>query len=245
MAEANFEHSAYSYVQNNPLLYIDLLGLDTLNATIDEIVIIGYVPKKETSWFYDFRVSVGEFLNPLQDHPYFGSRPYDAVDYYRTINAARDPALDLIEFASFASGVGEGIVAARVGMLMVKKGLPLILKRLALRKATKTGSQLLLKPGAANLTQKGLDHIVARHWFTSGAKGAGKFAEGTIGAGLKGMINTTTTHGAFRANTMGRAGTIAEYNFGTVIGTTSSGAPASSLRIDIGTNGNVITAFPF
>lgn len=59
--------------------------------------------------------------------------------------------------------------------------------------AAKGGSQLLLKPGAANLTQKGLDHIVARHWFTSGAKGAGKFAEGTTGAGLKSMINTTTT----------------------------------------------------
>jgi hypothetical protein len=44
---------------------------------------------------------------------------------------------------------------------------------------------------------------------------------------------------------MGRAGTIAEYNFGRVIGTTSSGAPASSLRVVIGTNGNVITAFPF
>ncbi|HTN08239.1 MAG TPA: RHS repeat-associated core domain-containing protein, partial [Flavipsychrobacter sp.] len=111
--------------------------------------------------------------------------------------------------------------------------------------AAKGGSQLLLKPGAANLTQKGLDHIVARHWFTSGAKGAGKFAEGTTGAGLKSMINTTTTQGAFRANTMGRAGTIAEYNFGRVIGTTSSGAPASSLRVVIGTNGNVITAFPF
>lgn len=114
-----------------------------------------------------------------------------------------------------------------------------------LKRAAKGGSQLLLKPGAANLTQKGLDHIVARHWFTSGAKGAGKFAEGTTGAGLKSMINTTTTQGVFRANTMGRAGTIAEYNFGRVIGTTSSGAPASSLRVVIGTNGNVITAFPF
>ena len=109
----------------------------------------------------------------------------------------------------------------------------------------KGGSQLLLKPGAANLTQKGLDHIVARHWFTSGAKGAGKFAEGTTGVSLKSMINTTTTQGVFRANTMGRAGTIVEYNFGRVIGTASSGVPASSLRVVIGTNGNVITAFPF
>ena len=33
----------------------------------------------------------------------------------------------------------------------------------------KEGGQLLLKPASANLTQKGLDHIVVRHWFTSGA----------------------------------------------------------------------------
>lgn len=105
--------------------------------------------------------------------------------------------------------------------------------------------QLLLKPGVANLTQKGLDHIVARHWFSSGAKGAGKFLESTTAKGLKGMINNTTTQGVFRANTMGRAGTIAEYNFGKTIGITSSGAPSSSLRVIIGPNGNVITAFPF
>jgi hypothetical protein len=102
-----------------------------------------------------------------------------------------------------------------------------------------------LKPGAANLTQKGLEHIVARHWFTGGAKGAGKFLEGTTARGLKDMIGSATTNGAFRVNTIGRAGTIAEYNFGRAIGTTSGGAPASSLRVVIGTNGNVITAFPF
>lgn len=58
------------------------------------------------------------------------------------------------------------------------------------------------------------------------------------------MIHTASTQGVFRANTAGRAGTIAEYNFGRVIGTTSCGAPASNLRVVIGTNGNVIT-FPY
>ncbi|MES2619694.1 MAG: hypothetical protein V4615_02500, partial [Bacteroidota bacterium] len=111
--------------------------------------------------------------------------------------------------------------------------------------AAKTGEQLLLSPGAANLTQQGLEHIVARHWFTSGAKGAGKFLEGTTARGLKDMIGTATTKGVFRPNTFGRAGTIAEYNFGNVIGTTSKGLPASNLRVVIGTNGNVISAFPF
>lgn len=144
---------------------------------------------------------------------------------------------DIFSFGS--SSVVKGLIKNTV-----KEGVDATLKQ-GIKEAAKGGGQLLLKPGAANLTQKGLDHIVARHWFTSGAKGAGKFAEGTTGAGLKSMINTTTTQGVFRANTMGRAGTIAEYNFGRVISTTSGGAPASSLRVVIGTNGNVITAFPF
>ena len=59
------------------------------------------------------------------------------------------------------------------------------------------------------------------------------------------MIKTATTQGMFRPNTYGRAGTIAEYNFGRVIGTTSGGAPTSSLRVVLTPNGNVITAFPF
>jgi RHS repeat-associated protein len=112
------------------------------------------------------------------------------------------------------------------------------------KNAAKTSTKLL-GAAPANLTQKGLDHIIARHWFTSGAKGAGKFAQGTTGASLKEMIHTASTQGVFRANTADRAGTIAEYNFGRVIGTTSGGAPASNLRVVIGTNGNVITAFPY
>jgi hypothetical protein len=104
---------------------------------------------------------------------------------------------------------------------------------------------MLLEAGPAKLAQKQLEHIIERHWFTSGAKGAGKFVQETTGLSLKRMIETATTKGIFRPNTMGRAGTIAEFNFGRIIGTTSSGGPASSLRVVIGTNGNVITAFPF
>lgn len=59
------------------------------------------------------------------------------------------------------------------------------------------------------------------------------------------MINTTTTQGVFWANTMGRARTIAEYNFGRAIATTSSGVLASGLRVVIRTNGSIITDFPF
>ncbi len=134
-----------------------------------------------------------------------------------------------------AAGLGAAVVDATGGGL-AKAGVKL---------GAKGGSMLLLKPSAANLTQEGLEHIIARHWFSSGSKGAGKFIEGATAKGLKNMINTTTTQGTFRTNTMERVGTIAEYNFGKVIGTTSSGVPTSRLRVIIAPNGNVITAFPY
>jgi hypothetical protein len=104
---------------------------------------------------------------------------------------------------------------------------------------------LLLNAAPAKLTQDRLEHIIKRHWPASDAKGAGKFLEGTSAQSLKGMIETTTTQGTFRVNSYGRAGTIAEYNFGMPIGTTSSKAPALNLRVVIGPGGNVITAFPY
>jgi len=113
----------------------------------------------------------------------------------------------------------------------------------AVEVAAKASGQLLAAP--ARLTQKGLDHIVARHWFGSSAKGAGKFSQNMTVKQLKSMINQTTTKGVFRPNTLNRVGTIAEYNFGRTIGTNISGRAASNLRVVIGPNGNVITAFPF
>ena len=110
--------------------------------------------------------------------------------------------------------------------------------------AAKTGTQLL-NAAPATLTQKGLNHILARHAFSSTAKGAGKFAQGTTARQLKNLINTATTKGIFRPNTFGRPGTIAEFNFGRTIGTNISGNAATNLRVVIGPNGNVITAFPF
>jgi hypothetical protein len=107
-----------------------------------------------------------------------------------------------------------------------------------------TGTKALA-PSVPNLTQEVLEHIISRHWGTSGAKAAGKFAQGITGTSLKEMIKIAANKGIFRANTGGRAGTIAEYNFGQVIGTTSKGTAATNLRVVIGTNGNVITAFPF
>ena len=97
----------------------------------------------------------------------------------------------------------------------------------------------------ATLTQQGLEHIVERHWFTSGAKNAGKFAEGTMGRDLKSMIQEATSTGTSRANTFNRPGTIFEKDFGTAIGTDIGGNPATKLRVVVRPDGTVVTAFPF
>jgi hypothetical protein len=102
-----------------------------------------------------------------------------------------------------------------------------------------------LPRGRPELTQDRLEHIVARHWPTSGAKGAGKFAPGTSGRDLRGLIDETAQRGAFRPNTGGRPGHIYEHSFGSPIGTSMQGNATSRLRVVVGDNGRVVTAFPY
>ncbi len=156
----------------------------------------------------------------------------DAKVYQASYN--RIAAVNSSLFTGFAFG-------GLAGAIKLGRGWSILSREVEVAK----GGTLLLGAAPARLTQQGLEHIVARHWFSSGAKGAGKFLEGTTVRSLTEMIETATTQGTFRVNTFNRLGTIAEYNFSTVIGSTSGGAPASSLRVVIGTNGNVITAFPF
>lgn len=102
-----------------------------------------------------------------------------------------------------------------------------------------------LPRGTPELTQQRLEHIVGRHWATSGASRAGKFAPGTSGRDLRGLIDETARSGAVRPNTGGRAGQIFEQSFGRQIGTSSAGQASSQLRVVVGPDGKVITAFPY
>jgi len=104
---------------------------------------------------------------------------------------------------------------------------------------------LALTRAGPNLTQQGLEHIVEHHWATSGAANAGKFAEGTTSRSLKSMIEDAVYNGSFRPNTMGRSGTIYEHDFGAKIGTDIGGSDTSWLRVVLGEDNTVITAFPF
>jgi hypothetical protein len=112
---------------------------------------------------------------------------------------------------------------------------------------TASGCSLAAKalPQGARLTQQALEHIVERHWFTSGAQNAGKFAEGTTARELKALIQDATSTGVSRSNTRGRLGTIFEKDFGSTIGTDIGGNAASRLRVVTRPDGTVVTAFPY
>jgi RHS repeat-associated protein len=94
----------------------------------------------------------------------------------------------------------------------------------------------------AQLTQKALDHIVLRHWATSGAKGAGKFLAGTTGKEVKSLIEDAVQKGAKSASRFGRT----EYvqDFGRQIGTDIKGRVASRLKVVVEASGEVVTAYP-
>ncbi len=111
--------------------------------------------------------------------------------------------------------------------------------------AGKIGPIKRLPPPTVKLLQKDLEHIVLRHWPTSGARGAGKFAEGTTAQTLLDMIKKAVDKGVSRPNTLNRPGTIFEYDFGRKIGVSISGNPATRIRVVIRPNGTVLTAFPF
>jgi len=103
----------------------------------------------------------------------------------------------------------------------------------------------LARSRAITVGQKALDHIVLRHWPTSGAQRVGKFLQGTRAKDLIDMIKTATSAGTRRPNTAGRPGSIFEYDFGRIIGTDIEGKAATKLRVVVGPDGNVITAFPY
>jgi hypothetical protein len=93
------------------------------------------------------------------------------------------------------------------------------------------------------LGQEALEHIVLRHWRTSGARAAGKFAQGMTARELRSMIAEAAANGARRPGKLGR--TLIEHDFGRIIGTEIGGSPTSWLRVVIDATGEVVTAFPF
>lgn len=97
----------------------------------------------------------------------------------------------------------------------------------------------------ATLTERAVRHIQERHWPTSDAPGAGKFAEGITVQDLRELIDEAVARGRVRVNSHGRPGAVFEYDFGRQIGIDIQGEPASRLRVVVAPDHTVITAFPF
>ena len=146
LAEVHYNLTGYNYVMSNPILYFDLHGLDSASSTsngylIDAVEIWGRTSSSSSSnllWLKGTMADIGSYGS---DHPYFTPKSWYA-DSRRQVDAAKDPALDLTNFASFASGIGEGYLVARGRIFLLKGGVPILIKRIGLRSAAKTGGRV-------------------------------------------------------------------------------------------------------
>ncbi len=90
-----------------------------------------------------------------------------------------------------------------------------------------------------------LGHILDEHGPDSSVANKGTFSEGTTSGDVKQIVNETIEHDpAGEPNTNGRPGTRYNANLGRTVGTASNGSPTSWVRVVVGANGNIITAFP-
>jgi len=96
----------------------------------------------------------------------------------------------------------------------------------------------------ARISPRAMAHIIERHGPASEARGAGKFAAGTTEPQIRAMIAEAVREGRPSANTNGRPGTLYDYGFPTDIGTSIDGRPTGRLRVVVGPDGGVVTAFP-
>ena len=114
-----------------------------------------------------------------------------------------------------------------------------LLKKLGLRGIGKEALLLTAKP---KLTQAALEHIVERHWFSSGAAKAGKFLREIDARKLKSMIEQAAAKGKWAPDRLGRSRI--EFDFGRQIGIDMNGNPVTRIRLIIEGNLDVVTAFP-
>lgn len=88
----------------------------------------------------------------------------------------------------------------------------------------------------------GLEHIVYRHWHSSGFADASKFGADISGKRLRGLSQEAATRGEpWNAEGFAR---VLETNLGRTIGTDPMGQATSWLRIVVNDVGAVITAYP-
>ena len=91
---------------------------------------------------------------------------------------------------------------------------------------------------------KAMAHILAGHGPDGAAPGAGKYAPGTTEATIRFLITEALAHGTPVPDSHFRPATLYDYRFPHLIGTTIDGAPTNRIRVVVGHDGAVVTAYP-
>ena len=88
----------------------------------------------------------------------------------------------------------------------------------------------------------GIEHVFYRHGPDSGFANVSKFSQGTSVKDVSSYVDNALKYGKVTPN--GPGGHVIEYNAGKVIGTNVSGAPTSTIKINV-REGVIQTAFPY
>jgi hypothetical protein len=92
-------------------------------------------------------------------------------------------------------------------------------------------------------SNEAIAHVLERHAFGSPALKAGKYA---ADADIPALIKETVASGVIRpGNAANLSAFVFEQSFPSAIGKTISGADAFRMRVVLGPNGSLSTAFPF
>jgi hypothetical protein len=105
------------------------------------------------------------------------------------------------------------------------------------------GSGQNLLTFSPTVEKAGLEHILRRHSFNTGAENVSRFSQGTGHIEIKGLINEASQSGAAWQVQGGRR--VLNANMGRVIGTDQAGNAVSGLRVVVdASSGRVITTYP-
>jgi filamentous hemagglutinin len=148
-------------------------------------------------------------------------------------NEAKKPATTPVELPGGGKGVIDGAKGTGAVVDDTIKALP------APRQIDASWSASTYKKGGL---MTGIEHVFYRHGPDSGFANVSKFSQGTSVKDVSSYVDSALRYGKVTPN--GPGGHVIEYNAGKVIGTSVSGAPTSTIKINV-RDGVIQTAFPY